>query len=53
MQKRWKILPVENEKALQLQQGLRINKILCNILVQRKIDTFEKAHVFFRPQLSQ
>ncbi len=53
MNKRWKILPVESEKTLQLQQGLRINKTLCQVLVQRGIDTFDKAHNFFRPELSQ
>jgi single-stranded-DNA-specific exonuclease len=53
MNKRWKILPVESEKTLQLQQGLRINKTLCQVLVQRGIDTFDKAYNFFRPELSQ
>jgi single-stranded-DNA-specific exonuclease len=52
MQKRWKILSADEKKVLQLQQSLRINKTLCKILVQRDIDTFEKAHDFFRPQLS-
>ncbi len=53
MNKRWKILSADEEKVLQLQQSLRINKILCRILSQRGVDTFEKAHNFFRPQLSQ
>src|ERR1700760_4472466 len=53
MKKRWKILSPNEEKVLQLQQNLHINKTLCRILVQRNIDTFEKAHNFFRPQLSQ
>src|ERR1044072_63194 len=52
MQKRWKILPFDDKKTLQLQQSLRINKTLCKILVQRGIDTYDKAHNFFRPQLS-
>ena len=50
--KRWKILPADNEKALQLQQSLHINKTLCNILIQRGIDSYQKAHDYFRPQLS-
>ena len=53
MQKRWKILSGDEEKILQLQQSLRINKILCRILVQRNIDTYNKARQLFRPELSQ
>ncbi len=53
MQKRWKILPFDEANALQLHQCLHINKTLCKILVQRGIDTYNKAHNFFRPQLSQ
>lgn len=52
MQKRWNILSFDKEKTLSLQQRLRINKTLCQILVQRQIDTYDKAHNFFRPQLS-
>src|SRR5215510_2526732 len=53
MQKRWKILPFDEAKTLQLQQSLHINKTLCKILAQRGIDSYDKAHNFFRPQLSQ
>ncbi|MEO8711670.1 MAG: single-stranded-DNA-specific exonuclease RecJ [Parafilimonas sp.] len=53
MQKRWKILSADEEKVLQLQQSLHINKILCSILVQRDINTYNKARQFFRPELSQ
>src|ERR1700745_4322963 len=53
MQKRWKILSEDENKICALQNSLRINKPLCKVLVQRDIDTFEKAHNFFRPQLSQ
>jgi single-stranded-DNA-specific exonuclease len=52
MEKRWKILAADEEKVLQLQHELRISKTICRILVQRKIDTFDKAHYFFRPELS-
>ncbi|HEX2606853.1 MAG TPA: single-stranded-DNA-specific exonuclease RecJ, partial [Flavisolibacter sp.] len=31
---------------------LKIHPVLCNILTQRGMDTFEKAKNFFRPQLS-
>lgn len=52
MQKKWKILSSTKEAITQLQASLKINATLCNILVQRGIDTYEKAHAFFRPQLS-
>ncbi len=52
MEKRWKILPADDEKVEYLQQQLHINRLLCSILVQRGIDTFDKAHNFFRPQLN-
>ena len=52
MQKRWKILSAEKESVDALQQALNINTALCKILVQRDIDTFDKAKKFFRPQFS-
>ncbi|HEY1872348.1 MAG TPA: single-stranded-DNA-specific exonuclease RecJ, partial [Chitinophagaceae bacterium] len=53
MQKRWKILSADEQKIAQLQQRLRINRTLCRILIERGIDTFDKSHGFFRPELSQ
>lgn len=53
MTKRWNILKADAEKASSLHEVLKINKTLCTILVQRGIDTYEKAKDFFRPQLSQ
>ncbi|HEY5462322.1 MAG TPA: single-stranded-DNA-specific exonuclease RecJ [Hanamia sp.] len=53
MEKRWKICVADQGKLKDLQQSLKINQSLCNILVQRGIDTFEKAKDYFRPQLSQ
>ena len=52
MEKRWKILSAEENKVIALQQSLNISFTLCKILVQRGIDTFEKAKDYFRPQLS-
>jgi len=51
MQKRWNILSADTNKVIALQQALKINKTLCNILVQRGIDSFEKAKKYFRPSL--
>ncbi|MEJ7683435.1 MAG: DHH family phosphoesterase [Segetibacter sp.] len=52
MQKRWKVLNAEQEKVTSLQEELKINEVICKILVQRGFDTFNKAKNFFRPQLS-
>jgi single-stranded-DNA-specific exonuclease len=52
MQKRWNILPTDEAKTNALHEALKINRTICNKLVQRGYDTFEKAKHFFRPQLS-
>lgn len=52
MQKRWNILPSDEQKTNKLHQSLKINTTICSILVQRGVDDFEKAKKFFRPQLS-
>lgn len=52
MQKRWKVLDAGPEKVITLQEKLKINEVICKILVQRGFDTFDKARDFFRPQLS-
>lgn len=53
MEKRWKILRADEEKVNSLQEALKIHPVLCQVLVQRGIDSFEKAKDFFRPQLDQ
>lgn len=35
-----------------LQEALGIHPVLCKLLVDRGIDTYDKAKQFFRPQLS-
>lgn len=52
MEKRWRILDCDQTKTDSLFGELKIHPALCNILVQRGIDTYEKAKQFFRPQLS-
>ncbi|MGN6603331.1 MAG: single-stranded-DNA-specific exonuclease RecJ [Ginsengibacter sp.] len=52
MEKRWKIIEADKEKVDALQHSLSISTPLCNILVQRGIDSFQKAKDYFRPQLS-
>ena len=51
MEKRWKILPFNNDKAKQLQQSLKISSTLCNILTQRGFENYEQAKNYFRPGL--
>src|SRR3954464_15822366 len=52
MEKRWKLLDAAEEKVTALQKELKINEVICRILIQRGFDTFDKAKQFFRPQLS-
>lgn len=53
MQKRWKILPFDNNKVNNLFSALTISKSIYKILTQRGIDDFEIAKDYFRPKLSQ
>ena len=53
MEKRWKIKDQSNSESIKkLSSELNnLDTTLTNILLQRKIDTFEKAKTFFRPSL--
>jgi single-stranded-DNA-specific exonuclease len=54
MKKRWAYTPsppLEQVKALS--ESLNVNSYLTTILIQRGIDTFDKAKEFFRPSLSK
>lgn len=53
MQKRWTIARADAQRIKELQEHLKIHSALCEILVQRGIDTFEKSKNFFRPQLTE
>ena len=52
VEKRWNILKADPAEVNALQASLGINEVLCQILVQRGIKTFEDARGFFRPSLS-
>ncbi len=52
MEKSWKILQADTDKAAALQGSLKINPALCSILVQRGFDSFDEAKQYFRPQLT-
>ncbi|MCF2874562.1 MULTISPECIES: single-stranded-DNA-specific exonuclease RecJ [unclassified Tenacibaculum] len=50
---RWKSKPEPNSSNVnQLAKELGVSKVLAKILVQRNIDTFDKAKLFFRPNLN-
>jgi single-stranded-DNA-specific exonuclease len=50
-QKRWRNNPVNKQKADELFNTLKIHPVLCQILVQRGIETYDQAKTFFRPAL--
>ncbi len=53
MQKRWTILQADYIKTEALAKELNIHPIICKMLVQRGIETFDEARNFFRPQLKE
>jgi single-stranded-DNA-specific exonuclease len=52
MRKRWNILQADEKKVVSLQQALHIHPLICQILAQRGIETYDAAKNFFRPRLS-
>ena len=52
MDKRWNIVSASPEGVDALCRELKIHPVLCKILVQRGITSFEEAKRFFRPQLT-
>ncbi|MBL7789816.1 MAG: single-stranded-DNA-specific exonuclease RecJ [Chitinophagales bacterium] len=51
MEKSWVYKPIDREKLADLQESLKINPILLELLIQRGITTYQEAKDFFRPQL--
>ena len=51
MQKRWKILTADTQKSDSLQLALKISPVICDILVERGVVTFEQSKKYFRPEL--
>src|SRR5690606_7655336 len=49
---RWNLTQTPSEqKIIELANSLSIDKTIAKLLVQRGIDSFEKARLFFRPTL--
>ncbi|HOZ98007.1 MAG TPA: single-stranded-DNA-specific exonuclease RecJ [Niabella sp.] len=53
IEKRWNLFKNNEDTVKSLQESLKINRIICEILVQRGLTTFEDARDFFRPTLDQ
>lgn len=52
MEKKWHIREGNEKKTALLHSALKIHPVLCKILVQRGIETYDEAKSYFRPQLS-
>lgn len=52
MEKRWVIKEFDNSITVQLQEQLKVHPVVCRLLAQRNVTTFDEAKDFFRPQLS-
>jgi single-stranded-DNA-specific exonuclease len=54
MEKRWKINEAHPESSItQLSEALQVEKLVAQLLLNRGIDSFEKAKSFFRPSLEE
>jgi single-stranded-DNA-specific exonuclease len=52
MEKRWILKEPEENFVYTLQKELGIHRIICQILVQRNIHSYQQAFEFFRPSLA-
>ncbi|MGN0091653.1 MAG: DHH family phosphoesterase, partial [Alistipes sp.] len=53
IEKKWEVKPQGDPKAVEcIAAATKIAPVLANLLVQRGIDTVEKARKFFNPQLA-
>jgi single-stranded-DNA-specific exonuclease len=51
MEKRWVIRDADEDKVNSLQQDLKVHPVICRLLVQRGIYTYDAAKKFFRPTI--
>lgn len=51
LQKRWVLPPEQKELVDDLQSSIKVHPVFCALLINRGIDTYEKAKHFFRPSL--
>lgn len=50
--KRWTVKPANEQDVERMHEALRINPVLCRMLVLRNIKDYDAAKTFFRPELS-
>ncbi len=50
--KRWTLKAADEQKVNRLSEVLKIQPAICRMLVQRGIEDYESARLFFRPELS-
>ncbi|MFN4314983.1 MAG: single-stranded-DNA-specific exonuclease RecJ [Chitinophagaceae bacterium] len=53
MEKRWSLVSHDPLQSKALQESLRISPLICQLLTQRGITSFEEARQFFRPELEK
>lgn len=53
MEKRWRFKQIDHEASDKLCDSLRIHPVICDMLSNRGISSFEEAKDFFRPSLKQ
>ena len=54
MQKRWLIKSAVDDTTLnEFRSMMKVDEVVGTLLIQRGINTFEEANLFFRPELSQ
>ncbi len=51
MEKKWTEIPADENQIQELAKELKVNPLICKLLVQRGITSYEEAKVFFRPTL--
>jgi single-stranded-DNA-specific exonuclease len=52
LEKKWTILPSDEGEINAFRDQLKVDQTLCRVLINRGIDSFEKAKHFFRPDLA-
>jgi single-stranded-DNA-specific exonuclease len=52
MEKKWKVRSADPTVVSGLKDQLHIHKILCALLVQRGVDSYDAAKAYFRPSLA-
>lgn len=53
IEKKWTLKEVDEERVKSLQQSLNIHPALCKLLIERQIESFEEAKIFFRTSPEQ